>query len=284
MTPLRWPWPGGTRTDPDSRCSASSKRRSGAPLICLLLVATLLAPIEVWSRGATPGTKGSPTVFGEPRWSDLTPTERESLRPLQNEWATLDSRNKEMWLGVVSRFPKLSPEGQDRIRQRMAAWAVMAPHQRSEARMNFEEARQTPAQDRRKRWEAYEALTPERRQELAERAERTNSKPDSSRRSLPGSARAARAGQVGAPQVKSNITPNPALAASPRSVAPAVVQARPGATTTWITRRPNPPGHQQAGLPKIAATPGFVDAATLLPQRGPQGAATRSAPGPQPAR
>jgi hypothetical protein len=26
-------------------------------------------------------------------------------------------------------------------------------------------------------------------------------------------------------------------------------------------------------MPKIAATPGFVDSTTLLPQRGPQGAA-----------
>jgi hypothetical protein len=56
-----------------------------------------------------------------------------------------------------------------------------------------------------------------------------------------------------------------------------VVQAQPGATTTLITKRPVPPTHQQTGLPKIAATPEFVDKATLLPQRGPQGAATRSA-------
>jgi hypothetical protein len=38
-----------------------------------------------------------------------------------------------------------------------------------------------------------------------------------------------------------------------------------------------PPVHQQTGLPKIAATPEFVNKATLLPQRGPQGAAARSA-------
>ena len=50
-----------------------------------------------------------------------------------------------------------------------------------------------------------------------------------------------------------------------------------GATTTLITKRPTPPSHQQTGLPKIAATPEFVNKATLLPQRGPQGAATRSA-------
>ena len=71
--------------------------------------------------------------------------------------------------------------------------------------------------------------------------------------------------------------PNPAESASPRAVAPTVVQGQPGATTTLMSKRPNPPSHQQPGLPKIAASPGFVDKATLLPQRGPQSAAVHSA-------
>jgi hypothetical protein len=79
------------------------------------------------------------------------------------------------------------------------------------------------------------------------------------------------------PQAKSNIVPNPAFAAQPKQIAPTVVQAGPGATTTLISKRPTPPSHQQTGLPKIAATPEFVDKATLLPQRGPQAAATRAA-------
>ena len=66
-------------------------------------------------------------------------------------------------------------------------------------------------------------------------------------------------------------------AAPKRAVAPTVVQAKPGATTTSMATRVAPPAHNQAGLPKIAATPGFVDPATLLPRRGPQGAAVRSA-------
>ena len=53
-------------------------------------------------------------------------------------------------------------------------------------------------------------------------------------------------------------------------------------TASVITKRPVPPAHQQTGLPKIAATPEFVDKATLLPQRGPQGAATRSAAASEP--
>ena len=55
-----------------------------------------------------------------------------------------------------------------------------------------------------------------------------------------------------------------------------MIQAGPGATTTMVSKLPTPPPHQQIGLPKIAASPGFVDRATLLPQRGPQGAAAVS--------
>jgi hypothetical protein len=77
-------------------------------------------------------------------------------------------------------------------------------------------------------------------------------------------------------QTKSNIVPNPAFSSPARPVAPTVLQAAPGATTTLISKRPAPPPHQQTGLPKITAGPDFVDTATLLPQRGPQGAAVRS--------
>jgi hypothetical protein len=60
------------------------------------------------------------------------------------------------------------------------------------------------------------------------------------------------------------------------------VQAKPGATTTLMSQRALPPAHHQPGLPKIAATEGFVDHSTLLPQRGPQGAAVRAEPASSP--
>ncbi|MNY76034.1 hypothetical protein D3C86_2154890 [compost metagenome] len=44
-----------------------------------------------------------------------------------------------------------------------------------------------------------------------------------------------------------------------------------------MTKRPAPPAHQQPGLPKIPAGSAFVDSKTLLPKRGAQAAATRTA-------
>ncbi len=129
--------------------------------------------------------------------------------------------------------------------------------------------------DRSERWRAYQALPPEQRQQLAARAASAASAPATPRRSPAAAARDSK-------EAKFNVVPNPALGQSPRPVAPTMVQAAPGATTTVITRRPAPPAHQQSGMPKIATTPEFVNRSTLLPRRGPQAAAVTSAPRPAP--
>ncbi|MEO5771865.1 MAG: hypothetical protein ABIQ29_07330, partial [Burkholderiaceae bacterium] len=74
--------------------------------------------------------------------------------------------------------------------------------------------------------------------------------------------------------VKSSVVRAPAPVRG-QPVSPSVVKRGAGVSTDLVSRPPSPPMHQQAGLPKVAATPGFVDKATLLPQRGAQGAATR---------
>jgi hypothetical protein len=218
------------------------------------------------------------------RWADLQPAQQLALKPLEREWSTIDVRSKRKWQELAVRFPKLTPAEQSRVQERMTAWAKLTPRERTEARLHFQEAKQLPAQDRKERWDAYQALSPEQKQQFAERAA-PGFAADNARKSAPAAARNDKPARDSAPQAKSNIVPNPALAAPPKAVAPTLLQARPGATTTLITKRPAPPGHQQTGLPKIAATPEFVNKATLLPQRGPQGAATRSAaaPAPEPA-
>ena len=250
------------------------RRRAG---LSALVAACVLGPAwsSVCSAQGPGATKSVPKPAAEQgaRWSELKPAQQASLKPLEREWPGIDSRSKQKWLELSSRYSKLTPDEQARVKERMAEWAKLTPRERGEARMHFQEAKQLPAQDRQARWKAYEALSPEQKQQLAARAAPAASAPDAARRAAPTSARADKS----APQAKSNIVPNPSFAAPPKAIAPTVVQARPGATTTLITKRPTPPGHQQTGMPKIAATPEFVNKATLLPQRGPQGAATRSA-------
>lgn len=211
------------------------------------------------------------------RWRDLKPAQQARLKPLEQDWSRIEASQKQKWLQVAQGFPKMTAAEQGRVQARMADWAKLTPEERGRARMNFQEATQVPSQDRQARWDAYQALSPEQKRQLAARA--TTAVPASaaypSRRPVAADARSDRAEKaVHEPaQAKSNIVPNPALAGPPRAVSPTVVQARPGATTTSISKRAVPPSHQQTGLPKIAATPEFVDKTTLLPQRGPQGAA-----------
>ena len=250
----------------------------------LAMAACMLGPGSPDALAQAPGAaktavKPAPAEQGA-RWSELKPAQQAALKPLERDWPGIDARSKQKWLELSTRFPKLTPAEQGRIQERMAEWTQLTPRERGEARMHFQEAKELPAQDRQARWKAYEALSPEQKQELAARAAPAASAAEAARRAGPNGARNDRPGP---PQAKSNIVPNPTFSAPPKAIGPTVVQARPGASTTSITKRPTPPGHQQTGMPKIAATPEFVNKATLLPRRGPQGAATRTAPASEPA-
>ncbi len=174
-----------------------------------------------------------------------------------------------------------------RIQERMDEWAKLTPRQRGKARLHYQEARELPKIDRQEKWQAYQALPAERKKQLAARA--ASASHARSRAAEPGSAAwlaghrepEAKAFDETA-QAKSTLVSNPALTPRPRSIAPTLVQARPGATTTPVSKRPSPPLHEQTGMPKIAATPEFVNPSTLLPRLGPQAASVRAAPAQSP--
>lgn len=259
-----------------SDAPARQTQQRGHSLRTVLLACALGALAAAGIR-AQPGgpPPAKPGVEEGVRWSELKPSQRAALKPLERDWSGIDATRKQKWIELSGRVQKMSPAEQARLQARMNEWTKLSPQERGAARLNFQEAKQVPAQDRQARWNAYQALPPEKRRELAERAQ---PRPDAARKSAAAAPRNGE-GKAGrdAPQAKSNIVPNPAFAAPPKAVAPTVMRAGPGATTTLISKRPAPPSHQQTGLPKIAATPEFVNKSTLLPQRGPQAAATRSA-------
>jgi len=242
---------------PPAACTPRPSRRAAL----LAIVLTGLIGLS-WAAQTVAAEQGV-------QWRELKPAQQAALKPLEREWSGISVAQKRKWIELSGGFASRSPADQARIQERMAEWARLSTQQRSQARLHFQEAKQLPPQDRKARWEAYQALPPEKRQQLAARAapsaSASTARPTPSRDTS---------------QAKSNIVPNPNDAAPPKVVSPTLVQARPGATTNPINKRPSPPSHQQTGLPKIAATPEFVNKATLLPQRGPQGAATRSAAAP----
>lgn len=232
--------------------------------VVVLLAAPLAVNAQTGPVPAAPVTSTQAT--GSASWSSLNRSQKNALKPLEREWDRIDPARKTKWLEIANRFSSMPAAEQQRIQNRMTDWAKLTPRERGQARMNFKEAQQVPAQERKARWEAYKALPPERQKQLAARAA-----------PVPRKAAAADASPDSWGSKKSNVVPNSSYAPRPRAVSPSVAQAQPGATTNLITKRPSPPLHQPSGLPKIAVTPGFVDQATLLPKRGPQGAATRSA-------
>lgn len=261
----------------------------------LLLPATLIASVAVSlvmgvaalaqpaSSALAPArvTKPGASDLGGPAWSSLTPAQRQALAPLERDWSGIDGGRKSKWLEIASRYPKLPADEQRRLQERMTEWARLTPAERGQARLSFQEAKQLSPQQRQARWEAYQALPEDQRKALAERAR----PPAATERIADKSKPAASAPLVAVPkQTGSASAPTRPLV---KPVAPTVVQAAPGATTTLMTKSPTPPAHQHPGQPKIVASPTHVDRSTLLPKGGPQApiasqAAAGQASSPQP--
>ena len=221
-------------------------------VIGVTCLSTLVPNWAMAASASAPSTSG--TSSGS--WSSLHPTQRTALAPLEKDWATIDASHRSKWLEIAARFPTMAPAEQQRVQGRMTEWARLSPSERGRARLSFQEAKQLSPQERQARWEAYQALPDTQRKALAARA--SASAPPLGSGAASGPLTANRGGVV------SGKSPGAAIA---RPVAPTLVQAGPGATTTSIAKGANPPAHQTPGQPRIAARPGQVDRATLLPHK-----------------
>lgn len=234
------------------------------------------------ATGATPAdqqTLGRPIAVARdeiaPTWGSLSSDQRAALQPLERTWKTIGPDHKRKWLEVAAQFPVKSTDERQRIQARMTEWAALTPQQRGTARLQFKQAQQLAPSNRQARWDAYQALPESQKKELAARAVPASSTSIASKHRAKSAASAD--AELRDAQTKSNEVTAVDTRGPVRSVAPTVVQAPSGATTTLISGSPAPPTHQQAGLPKITASPNFVNPSTLLPKRGPQGAAVVSA-------
>lgn len=189
----------------------------------LLLGAAMLACLLVASPAAA-----------EAQWERLSAQQRQALAPLQPHWAGIDAERRQKWLELAARISTMSPQERDRMQERMVGWAYLPPAERGRARLQFQESRRLPAEERQMLWNEYQALPAEQRERLARQAQE-------------------RAAGARPPAVSDT------AAALQRSGAP--TQALP-----------------QAGLPRITATPEFVEPQTLLPRRGAQAVGRKPAP------
>lgn len=123
-----------------------------------------------WAAAQAPNTLRTPRLNAGPGWEVLTTAQKLALYPLAERWAYLSQAQKRRWLALAQTFHSM-PEGeQQRLHDRMTAWAGLSVQQRSQARLNFAVTRALAPSDIQSQWEAYQALSDADKKRLAARA------------------------------------------------------------------------------------------------------------------
>jgi hypothetical protein len=121
-------------------------------------------------KPAAPAAKANGKQTTKPLWSELTNAQRQALAPLASKWDAVSEAQKRKWLALSQNFPKMSGAEQAKLQGRMTEWVALSPAQRTQARLNFGETKQISPDDKKAKWEAYQALSPEEKNKLAAKA------------------------------------------------------------------------------------------------------------------
>lgn len=143
----------------------------GAVLACVVLLAAGgVAFAQQPAHGGAPAAKSSKSAVPRdtrPGWAELTPDQQQALKPLAGQWTTMSEAQKRKWIALSRNYRTMAPADQARLRSRMTEWVSLSPQQRTQARLNFGEAKGLSPGDRKAKWEAYQALSPEEKRKLA---------------------------------------------------------------------------------------------------------------------
>jgi hypothetical protein len=118
-------------------------------------------------KAAASAAKSNGKRVTKPLWSQLTPAQQQALAPLASTWDVVSESQKRKWLALSRNFPSMSGEEQAKLHSRMSEWAALSPQQRTLARLNFGQTQQLSPDDKKAKWEAYQALPPEEKRKLA---------------------------------------------------------------------------------------------------------------------
>ena len=141
---------------------------TAAFVVQLLLCGVMPLTSELAQAQSTPPVSKAPSSLpGRPLWMDLTEAQQQALAPLAQLWPTMNEPHKRKWLAISQNFAQLSSDEQATVQGRMREWAALSPQQRSVARLNYADAKQLLQDDKKAKWEAYQALSPATKQKLA---------------------------------------------------------------------------------------------------------------------
>jgi Protein of unknown function (DUF3106) len=124
--------------------------------ICGVAAQTTTAP-------ATP----APTAAWHSSWQQLTAQQKQALSPLARQWGSLTPQQQSKWLAISQNFSQWPASEQATMHTRMADWVALSPQQRNQARFNFNVVQGLPKEDKKAKWEAYQALSAEDKRSLA---------------------------------------------------------------------------------------------------------------------
>lgn len=129
---------------------------------------------KVAASKAAANKLAAPVSAPKPAWAKLTAPQQQALKPLATTWNSLSEAQKRKWLEVSKNYPALSAADQATMHSRMNGWVAMTPQQRAAARLNFAKTKElsnelTP-DEKKAKWETYQALSPEEKAKLAAKA------------------------------------------------------------------------------------------------------------------
>lgn len=137
--------------------------------VCLSALALSLAAFAapaLAQKAAAPASAQQAAV-SRPTWGQLDANQRQALAPLAGSWEQLTEQHKRKWIALASNFSKQPATEQAKMHGRMAEWVALSPQQRTQARLNFGEASQISPDEKKAKWEAYQALPAEEKRKLA---------------------------------------------------------------------------------------------------------------------
>ena len=150
----------------------------GTPCWALAQATVQPAPAAAAASAASRPSAGKPPASAavaktngkqitKPLWSELTEAQRQALAPLALKWDTVNEAQKRKWLALSQNYPRMSGAEQAKLHSRMTEWVALSPAQRTQARLNFGETKQISPDDKKAKWEAYQALPAEEKNKLA---------------------------------------------------------------------------------------------------------------------
>lgn len=108
-----------------------------------------------------------------PSWKDIQAAQRQVLMPLRDHWDNMGALTKRRWLVLADRYPQMDEGERTKLVSRMHTWASLSAQQRTQARLNFANAKRLSPQDLQAKWEEYRALSEAEKARLAEQARKT---------------------------------------------------------------------------------------------------------------